>query len=549
MAFKKIPLTIDTMIRNPVPVEGINQEDNIELNIVVTENKTPKDLSSQTIKVYVRRIDGTLVEQTDQITPTNARKGEVTVKLKNSAFNKEGYALFQLDVSDSIGRITSSYATFKIGKGLISGEAIANTNEVNALKQIEEYVKKAGLKLIEFNKAIETLRETIGIVGEGGLTTEAKSIKPAINELNKKTTENLLNIEKNGILHENLKNDLQEVIEFKFEKMEAYEEEKDCYFDKTGKKFMFSNYGVKKYNVREYTKYKANAYSKFQAAPITFWHDEEFLGYVGELNPGGSEEIQNQTLIITTPKRCNKIFIQSIIILGEFLEEHYLEKEDLKLKTDVLKKKKWGAIGDSLTDVNTLKKQTETKNYVDFVSENLGLQATNLGVGGTGYWNGKDRNMNFSKRCERIETGYDVITIFGSFNDNFITTNYTLGSVADKTEETLFGCMNKTLENIYKVNPDVIIGIILPTPWGGWNLRNPSRLEKCKEYINALVEFANYNSLPILDLFHGSNLRPWESTFNTKYFLNADSVHPLSEAHKKFIAPKIENFIKEICYK
>lgn len=154
MAFKKIPLTIDTMIRNPVPVEGINQEDNIELNIVVTENKTPKDLSSQTIKVYVRRIDGTLVEQTDQITPTNARKGEVTVKLKNSAFNKEGYALFQLDVSDSIGRITSSYATFKIGKGLVSGEAIANTNEIEALKKVEEYIKKANQELETFKQAV-----------------------------------------------------------------------------------------------------------------------------------------------------------------------------------------------------------------------------------------------------------------------------------------------------------------------------------------------------------------------------------------------------------
>lgn len=168
MAFKKIPLTIDTMIRNPVPVEGINQEDNIELNIVVTENKTPKDLSGQTIKVYVRRIDGTLVEQTDQITPTNARKGEVTVKLKNSAFNKEGYALFQLDVSDSNGRITSSYATFKIGKGLISGEVIANTNEVEALKKIEEYIKKANLefpkyenKINEFNQKTEEYKNEV----------------------------------------------------------------------------------------------------------------------------------------------------------------------------------------------------------------------------------------------------------------------------------------------------------------------------------------------------------------------------------------------------
>lgn len=169
MAFKKIPLTIDTMIRNPVSVEGINQEDNIELNIVVTENKTPKDLSGQTIKVYVRRIDGTLVEQTNQITPTNARKGEVTVKLKNSAFNKEGYALFQLDVSDSIGRITSSYATFKIGKGLVSGEAIANTNEIEALKKVEEYIKKA-------NQELETFKQTVAEINENEATRQENEV-------------------------------------------------------------------------------------------------------------------------------------------------------------------------------------------------------------------------------------------------------------------------------------------------------------------------------------------------------------------------------------
>lgn len=169
MAFKKIPLTIDTMIRNPVPVEGINQEDNIELNIVVTENKTPKDLSSQIIKVYIRRIDGTLVEQTNQITPTNARKGEVTVKLKNSAFNKEGYALFQLDISDSSGRITSSYATFKIGKGLVSGEAIANTNEIEALKKVEEYIKKA-------NQELETFKQTVAEINENEATRRENEV-------------------------------------------------------------------------------------------------------------------------------------------------------------------------------------------------------------------------------------------------------------------------------------------------------------------------------------------------------------------------------------
>lgn len=208
MAFKKIPLTIDTMIRNPVPIEGINQEDNIELNIVVTENKTPKDLSNQTIKVYIRRIDGTLVEQTDQITPTNASKGEVTVKLKNSAFNKEGCALFQLDVSDSTGRITSSYATFKIGKGLVNGETIVNTNEVNALKQIEEYIRKANLEFPKYEEKINEFQLSVDSFGrENAILTKKMNdlnieVREAVENLNfidedlYKTTENLFDFSK-----------------------------------------------------------------------------------------------------------------------------------------------------------------------------------------------------------------------------------------------------------------------------------------------------------------------------------------------------------------
>ena len=198
MAFKKIPLTIDTMIRNPVPVEGINQEDNVELNIVVTENKTPKDLSSQTIKVYVRRIDGTLVEQTNQITLTNARKGEVTVKLKNSAFNKEGYALFQLDVSDSIGRITSSYATFKIGKGLVSGEAIANTNEIEALKQIEEYILKA-------NQELEVFKQTVAEISENEVTRQENETIRVREETSRNEAERMREIEFEKIKNSKIK--------------------------------------------------------------------------------------------------------------------------------------------------------------------------------------------------------------------------------------------------------------------------------------------------------------------------------------------------------
>lgn len=44
----------------------------------------------------------------------------------------------------------------------------------------------------------------------------------------------------------------------------------------------------------------------------------------------------------------------------------------------------------------------------------------------------------------------------------------------------------------------------------------------------------------------------WDSTFTAKYYKDddgngtANTVHPLDEAHKRFIAPKVEAFIKQI---
>lgn len=352
------------------------------------------------------------------------------------------------------------------------------------------------------------------------------------------------NINNNIVYNKNNQSDLNAIVNKKTNKINTDLEE-DSYYDENGIKYTYSGYVVLSAKVDPLKQYDISCYSKFAMSPITLWDNEKFIGYMGELNPSGESDLENQNIIITTPINCNKIKIQSTTWGKE--NKHYIKEFIYYPNTfKYLKNLKWGAIGDSLTDANTLKEQTEKENYVDYVSESLGLRVDNLGVGGTGYWNGKNINRNFPKRTENLSNDYDIITIFGSFNDNFETTNYTLGNVSDKTEETLFGCMNKTLENIYKNNPNVIVGIILPTPWGGWNLRHPSRLEKCKEYINALIEFANYNSLPILDLFHESNLRPWDSEFNSKYFLNADTVHPLSEAHKKFISPKIEDFIVKL---
>lgn len=339
---------------------------------------------------------------------------------------------------------------------------------------------------------------------------------------------------------------LTDFTEYNFLKVETTTEI-NSYYDEHGNKYEFTGYNVLVAEVNPMTNYKIFASSMYQATPVTLWDEKNnFIKYMGVINNGGTSENREQIIELQTPLNCKYIKVQCTQNNYESINGIYKATYEL-----ILKKKfdgvKWGAMGDSLTDYRTLINQENKDNYVKFVSDWLGLTSDNLGEGGTGYWAGKDWEMNFPKKAEHLKSNYyDIITIFGSFNDNHISTNYTLGNIDDNTEETLYGCMNKTLENIYKSNPNAIVGIILPTPWSTWNNRYKPHSQYCKEYINAIIEFAKYNSLPYLDLFNQSNIRFWDNEFRKKYSLNNDGVHPLSDAHLKFIAPKIKNFIESL---
>lgn len=209
---------------------------------------------------------------------------------------------------------------------------------------------------------------------------------------------------------------------------------------------------------------------------------------------------------------------------------------------------RWCAFGDSLTDKNTLSGlSTGIKNYVDYVAESTGLISTNCGYGGTGYMKGDTHN--FVNRVTDIPQNSEVITVFGSFNDyEYISDK--IGALGDKTTDTLYGAMYKFYADLFKRCPDAVVGMILPTKWG--YLSSGEAKTKCDIYIKALKDTAKEFDIPVLDLYDASNLRPQDSVFTAKYYKDdnsdgtADTVHLLDGAHKKFIAPKVEAFIKQI---
>ena len=211
----------------------------------------------------------------------------------------------------------------------------------------------------------------------------------------------------------------------------------------------------------------------------------------------------------------------------------------------------WTSVGDSLTDKSTLKnEETGTRNYVDFIQWSTGLNVTNLGKGGTGYMADNGYQQSFVDRISQIPTNSNIITCFGSFNDASKAKGH-IGTISDNTKDTLYGCLNLFITGVQSRCPDAIIGLITPTPWSTYNNINGDS-EFADQYVEAIVNIAKKYGLPVLDLYHTSGLRPWDSTFKEKYFRDdtgdgiAEGVHPLQEAHRKYIAPKIENFIKSI---
>ena len=139
--------------------------------------------------------------------------------------------------------------------------------------------------------------------------------------------------------------------------------------------------------------------------------------------------------------------------------------------------------------------------------------------------------------------------IFGLALQHVCINPLNYGTVEDNTTDTTFGCMNVTLDKLINNYPNAVIGVIIPTPWGGINDYSVNK-ENANNYINGLIEICKKKSIPYLDLYHKSNLAPWNENNANLYFHGTnetDTTHPNTLGHKR-ISPQSVEFIKGLLY-
>lgn len=304
---------------------------------------------------------------------------------------------------------------------------------------------------------------------------------------------------------------------------------------------------------KEYIETVSFVYSSTDANDITLPDDAAFL--VLSISSSHIDKVDNIMLcegIGAIPTSIIKYKETVLLVNSDYIRQKNFDKSIKELSSGRLSGYTWGAIGDSITARSTL--GAETKNYTDYVSENLGLTLENYGVSGTGFIHGAE---SYANRLEdTLSTNCDIITLFGSFNDPQDTElqsgNILIGDPADPSDaNTLCGAINKVLDIIFTKNPLCKVIIFSSIPWGEyWNrYTNTNATDKIDRYNNALAEVAKRRGVMFEDFTNESNMRPWDDNFCSSYYLPGDRTHPNTNGHRDFIAPYVESAILKIMRK
>ena len=208
-------------------------------------------------------------------------------------------------------------------------------------------------------------------------------------------------------------------------------------------------------------------------------------------------------------------------------------------KTGKWSGKKWVCFGDSLTEQNI----RTTKHYYEYIADLTGINTVVMGVGGSGYKKREGTNEAFYQRIVDVPTDADVITIFGSFND--LSSGASLGNIDDTTTNTIAGCINTTIDELYNNFTLANLGIVSPTPWIGASAFENST--NAINYVNMLEAICNKRGIPFLNMFRCSGLRPWDEAFRLLAYSRdgGNGVHPDETGHK-IMAPHFESFLDSL---
>ena len=232
--------------------------------------------------------------------------------------------------------------------------------------------------------------------------------------------------------------------------------------------------------------------------------------------------------------------------------------------------KKLLVTGDSITENNF----HTYRPWHKVVQETLGLwQVQNDAKSGAGLVKNGGTNYRLPDWKSRFDTP-DFVLNMANMNDGTSTAtgdwNWIYGGegdphkgdwdtviTAENMADSLWFAVRYCCEQIINMYPNVPFGWITSQPRAQVAAKSGIPREgysnKCwgrdgwfSEWVDVIKEICGHYSIPVLDLYHESSLRPWLPENNSYYFSGGDKIHPNTLGHQVFanrIIPFIEQYM------
>jgi lysophospholipase L1-like esterase len=212
------------------------------------------------------------------------------------------------------------------------------------------------------------------------------------------------------------------------------------------------------------------------------------------------------------------------------------------------------AAGDSITEKNS----RAAKNWHDYLHDRLGVVIKNDGKSGTGIkraYGGADGMYARANTWDSVYGAFDAVILMGNMNDigaSVPVNDYPLGAFGDSTINTHFGALKLLLERLISKYPAKPVLFLTSPPrfqYGNTANKGWGTDGDFENYNNAVVKMCGHYSVPCLDLYHNSGLRPWNTENNAAYFSCAenpagDGIHPNAEGHR-ILGNRICAFVRQ----
>lgn len=158
------------------------------------------------------------------------------------------------------------------------------------------------------------------------------------------------------------------------------------------------------------------------------------------------------------------------------------------------------ALGDSLTHGDNTGKGGEGTPWTAYIPSLTGLCCRNYGINGNRLA-GPD---GMADRCGAMARGASLVSVWGGMND--FCGGAALGHFGDRGIDTFYGALDTLARRLYAGYPGAGIFFITPpkcrSRLHGWETFTPNGVgHTLKEYRDAIVEEADYYSLPVLDMY------------------------------------------------